>query len=279
MAPVIPKRFRVACIQLNAGCDWQTNAANILRKINRALDLKPQLIALPENCYFRGEGRQLGEVADAVFGEFLPAVRSLAKKNGIHILFGSVPERAPVKGKFYNTSMLISSGGTIVAKYRKIHLFNISLPPLRAFESDFIQAGHKIVTGRLGKIEAGLTICYDLRFPELFRQLTRQGARMIFVPAHFTYQTGKAHWETLLKARAIENQVYIIAPNQVGIHPESKILSYGTSLVIDPWGKVMVRGSIDREQILTADLDFISQECLRKSFPVLKSIRLDKIRF
>ena len=278
MATNLPRRFRVACIQLNAGSDWRDNAEKILRKIHQALGLHPRLIALPENCYFRGDGRRLGKVSDAVFREFLPVIKETARKNDVSVLLGSVPERSRVPGKFYNTSMLISSGGKIAAQYRKIHLFDIALPNLRAKESDTVQGGRRVITGSMGKIKAGLTICYDLRFPELFRVLTRRGVRLIFVPAHFTHKTGQAHWEVLLRARAIENQVYIIAPNQVGVHPESKILSYGTSLIIDPWGKVIVRGSKDQEQILAADLDFSDQDRLRKSFPVLKSIRLDKIR-
>ena len=218
--------------------------------------------------FWRGPSRQLSKIASQVTPLVIDEFQKWARQNKTAVLLGSILEPAP-GGKFYNTSLLISEYGKIAARYRKIHLFDNRLKNVKSRESRHIARGHKIVTGKVWGIRAGLTVCYDLRFPELFRQLVRKGARVIFVPSNFTFETGKAHWEILLRARAIENLAFIAAPAHTGTHPSTGIRRFGTSLIIDPWGEILQKGSLSREQILIADLDLARQTALRKVFPVL----------
>ena len=264
----ILKKFRIACLQTNAGQSWRENLQRLRTQIKRALAGKPHLIALPEMFCWRGPSRDLSRIAFQVTPLVVREFRRLARANNTAVLLGSLLEPGP-GGKFYNTSILISQSGKIAARYRKIHLFDNRLKNAKSRESRHIVPGRKVVTGKIGRLRMGLAVCYDLRFPELFRRLAKTGARIIFLPANFTHETGKAHWEVLLRARAIENQVFIIAPAQTGIHPSTRIRSFGTSLIVDPWGKVLRKGSLTREQVLIADLDLTRQTLLRKSFPVL----------
>ena len=267
--------FKVACIQNRAGADPGKNLKKIRRLVRKALVGKPALIALPENFYWRGDKKNLPEVARKATPEILKEFQAAAKENEVFFLLGSVVESSPVRGKFYNTSVLISPSGKISARYRKIHLFDVALRGrVSVRESRSTQPGNRVITARIGKIQAGLAICYDLRFPELFRRLARRGARMIFLPANFTQVTGRAHWEVLIRARAIENQVFMIAPAQTGTHPATGIASFGNSLIIDPWGRILARGSRGREEVITAVLDLRAQERLRREFPVLTHIRI-----
>lgn len=262
------RRFKIACLQTDAGPDWQKNLQQARLQIRRALAYKPHLIALPEMFYWRGPSRQLSRIALEVTPLVIEEFRRLARTSQTAFLLGSLLEPAP-RGKFYNTSVLISESGKIEARYRKIHLFDNRLKNVKSRESQHIAPGRKVVTGKIQGIRVGLAVCYDLRFPELFRRLAGKGARIIFLPANFTFETGKAHWEVLLRARAIENQIFIAAPAQTGIHPSTRIRSFGTSLIVDPWGKVLRKGSPVREQVLTAALDLRRQTWLRKIFPVL----------
>lgn len=262
--------MRVSCIQNNAGKDLSSNLSRISHLVAQAARKKPSLIALPETCVWRGPSEELRPIAEMA-PRLLKDFRSMAFKHRIAILVGSLMESRKGAGKFFNTSYLINRGGEIAAIYRKIHLFDIKLSGrVDIRESRHIQAGDRIVTAKLGGIKAGLSICYDLRFPELYRCLVDRGAQLAFVPANFTYETGKAHWECLLRARAIENQMFIIAPAQAGINPGNKVRSFGTSLIIDPWGNVLARGSLTKEAVITADLDFKGQSKLRRQFPVLR---------
>lgn len=235
----------------------------------QALALKARLIALPEMFCWRGPSRQLPQIASQVTPLVLEEFQRFARQRKTAVLLGSLLEPAP-GGKFYNTSVLISESGKIAAHYRKIHLFDNRLKKAESRESRHIARGRKVVTGKVWGICVGLAVCYDLRFPELFRQLAGKGARIIFLPANFTFETGKAHWEILLRARAIENLVFIVAPAQTGIHPSTRLRSFGTSLMVDPWGKILQKGSLTREQVLIADLDLTRQTILRKVFPVLR---------
>ena len=170
---------------------------------------------------------------------------ALATELGLYLLAGSVLEAAGCDGRAYNTSVLIGPGTGIVAKYRKIHLFDVDIEgeaPIR--ESDHRRPGDAVVVADTPLCPMGLSVCYDLRFPELYRRLAAAGARVIFVPSVFTVPTGRAHWETLLRARAIENQVYIIAPDQTGRHPAS-MDAYGHSMIVDPWGKVIAEAGTE----------------------------------
>jgi len=256
---------------MNATSYWRLNLKKIDFWIHQALRSKPDLIALPEMFLARSPVNQFQELALKVRPLLIRLFQQKARETGVSFLLGSLLEPSREKSRYYNTSYLISETGKLVARYRKIHLFDIFLKDkVTICESKYIRAGRQISTGVICGVRSGLTICYDLRFPELFRRLTQLGSRLIFVPANFTEATGKAHWEVLLRTRAIENQVFIVAPAQVGTHPATKIKSFGTSLVIDPWGNVLARAHRFKEGVITADLDLGFQDRLRKAFPVLK---------
>ena len=201
-----------------------------------------------------------------------PGARSLAASLGIHLLAGSFLEKTP-EARAYNTSLLFSPEGEILAQYRKIHLFDIDIPgQVSIKESDTKKPGQEVVTCETGVGTVGLSVCYDLRFPELYRQLADNGAELICVPAAFTFPTGAAHWEPLLRARAIENQSYLIAPNQIGKNVHG-FADYGNSMIIDPWGKVIARAP-DKECVITAEIDREYVEKIRKELPCLAHRRL-----
>ena len=182
---------------------------------------------------------------------------------------GSIYE--PIEGskKVYNTSVLIDEHGEITGVYRKIHLFNVNLNGTRIIESLVFDAGEKPVIGTCFGLNVGMSICYDLRFPELFRHYSNEGVELMVCPASFTFPTGEAHWEILCRARAIENQCYFLAPNQTGVGA-GKIASFGTSMVVDPWGTVIGKASTDRTEIITVDLDLSELRRRRKETPFLK---------
>ena len=264
------KNLRVACVQVNASSDWKKNLQSIRKQVEKAAAAKVQLIALPENFCWRGQAKQLSYIANQITPLVLQEFKILARRFRLTFLLGSLIEPSKQKRRYFNTSFLISSEGRIIAKYRKIHLFDISLRnKVVTQESRYIAPGRHITIGKVRNIPVGLTICYDLRFPELFRRLVGLGSEIIFVPSNFTETTGRAHWEILLRARAIENQVFIVAPAQVGKHPANQIQSFGTSLVIDPWGRILARGDRRKEGVLIAllKMDFLRK--LRRSFPVL----------
>jgi len=206
-------------------------------------------------------------------GPILSAMRALAREVRAHLLLGGFPERAAVPGRIHNTSVLLDPEGEITACYRKIHLFDVDLPGGAQFrESDAIEAGTAPVVARLPWGGLGLSICYDLRFPELFRRLTEGGARVLSVPSAFTAQTGKDHWHVLLRARAIENQAYVIAPAQFGHHGGNRN-SYGHALIADPWGVVLAECGA-HEGIAVAGLDFAYQDGVRSRLPCLNHRRV-----
>jgi predicted amidohydrolase len=268
------KTLRVSCVQVNAGPDVSANIEQCRREIARACRVGADLICLPEVFHYRGPARHYARVAVRRNDDMIRAFRALARKEKIALLLGSVIERSRRPSFFYNTSILISPAGMIAAYYRKVHLFDIRLKggPSVA-ESRIFLPGRRSVTAPVFGIRMGLSICYDLRFPEHFRKLALSGARLIFCPANFTDKTGRAHWEVLLRARAIENQVFVVAPAQTGVDPASGILCHGRSLVIDPWGKILAQGDYSRPGVITADLDLSEQVRLRRSFPVLTSCR------
>ncbi len=259
---------------MSAGTDWEKNWRAAKRALEKASRQGARLIALPEFFYWRGPSEDLARTASEGSPVVLKEARMFARKKHCAVLLGSLLERSSHPRKFYNTSYLISEKGTLAAKYRKIHLFDTDLKPVRSRESKTIARGRHIVSGKVWGIRCGLSVCYDLRFPELYRKLSKTGAKIFFIPANFTYTTGLAHWETLLKARAIENQAFMIAPAQTGVHPSTGIRSFGNSRIIDPWGRVLAGGPAASAAIVTADLNFRGQEALRKSFPVLCHRRL-----
>lgn len=269
------KTFRAACIQNSAGKDPAENLKRVLSLVGIALKLKPDVVALPENFYWRGSRQEMAQVAYQTTPEVIRTFRLLAQKSRTAFVLGSVIEPSHSRTHFYNTLVHIGPSGRIQSTYRKIHLFDVQLPRgISIRESDTTKPGREIVTALVGGRRAGFSICYDLRFPELFRALARKGSRMIFLPANFTKITGQAHWEVLLRARAIENQVFMIAPAQTGRHPVTGIASYGSSMIVDPWGRVLSRATCHREEVISAEFDWTEQAALRDEFPVLRHSKL-----
>ncbi len=265
------KKLRVACLQTNAGRNWQVNLRRLDRQVDAALRQGARLLAFPETFACRDTAAKLTNNARYVTPVLIDHFRQRARQEGAAFLLGSIMETSPVRNRVYNTSVLISEKGKVAAKYRKIHLFDIALRgKVTIRESRHILPGCRVVTGTALGVKVGLSVCYDLRFPELYRRLAHQGARIFFVPANFTHTTGKAHWEVLLRARAIENQAFVVAPGQSGTHPDTGIRSYGSSLVIDPWGEPLRQAPISGEHVLVTDLDLSEQARLRRSFPVLR---------
>ena len=226
-------------------------------------------VALPEKWNLLAGGERLLAEAEPLDGPSLTAARGWARDLGIHLLAGSIAAAGPERA--HNTSVLIGPDGSDLAVYRKIHMFDVLVGGVTYRESEFEDPGEEIVTASLGEVDLGLTVCYDLRFPELYRILALRGARLISVPSAFTATTGRDHWEVLLRARAIENQVFLIAPNQIGAAPPHYD-SYGHSAIVDPWGKVLAIAP-DEECFIAADLDLAAQDDVRDSLPSLANRR------
>lgn len=264
-------KIPTAVIQINAGSDKRSNLDNAARMVKRASRNGARLIALPELFNWRGSKRDMKKNSEPLSGFTYKKMADLASSLNIFIHCGSILETNPRSKKPFNTSFLLSPEGKRIAHYRKIHLFTIRAPEKDSIDERLLySAGEKVTSALTPFGTVGLTICYDLRFPELYRSLTFQGAEIIFVPSAFTFDTGKAHWETLLRTRAIENQVFIIAPNQYGSGP-SQTLNYGHSMIVDPWGTVLARCK-NEEKILYADLDMAYLKKVRKKLPVLNKI-------
>ncbi len=228
-----------------------------------------ELVALPEKWNLLAAGSELREGAEPLDGPCLSAARAWARELGIHLLAGSISERTEAKA--FNTSVLIGPDGGDLAVYRKIHLFDVEAGGVSYRESEHEQPGTELVTAAIGELTVGLTVCYDLRFPELYRILALQGAELIAVPSAFTSATGRDHWEVLLRARAIEDQVFVLAPNQVGTAPPHYD-SYGHSAIVDPWGTVLATAP-DEECFAAADLDLTAQRRTREQLPSLANRR------
>ena len=226
-------------------------------------------VALPEKWNLLGSGAELLAGAEPLDGPSLTAAREWARELGIHLLAGSIGERGEAKAA--NTSVLIGPGGEDLAVYRKIHMFDVDAGGVSYRESEHERPGSEVVTAPLGEVELGLSVCYDLRFPELFRILALRGARVIALPSAFTTATGRDHWEVLLRARAIEDQVFLVAPNQVGTAPPHYD-SFGHSAIVDPWGRVLAIAP-EGECFVAAELDFAEQDRVRDSLPSLANRR------
>ncbi len=263
--------MRVAAVQLNSDADKARNLATAERLVRAAAAGGAELVALPEKWNLLASGEEMAAAAEPLDGPSLEAARGWARELGVDLLAGSICERGGEGGKSFNTSVLIGPGGEDLAVYRKIHMFDVEAGGVAYRESDHEQAGEEIVDAAIGGVGVGLTVCYDLRFPELYRILAVRGARLIAVPSAFTLATGRDHWETLLRARAIENQVFVLAPNQVGEAPPH-YSSCGRSAIVDPWGVVLATAA-DGEGFVTADLDLAAQERIRETLPSLANRR------
>ena len=273
--------MRVAALQLNSTADKDRNLAIAERLIRAAASAGADLVALPEKWNLLGTPDELRAGAESLDGETLDAVASWARSLGIAILAGSIPERPADGDRLFNTSVLIDAAGEPVAIYRKIHMFDVDVGGVAYRESEVERPGEEIVTASLEvrgeEVELGLTVCYDLRFPELYRILAVRGARLLCVPSAFTATTGRAHWEPLLRARAIENQAFVLAPGQVG-EAAPHYESWGHSMVIDPWGRILAEAP-DGEGFVCADLDLREQERIRAELPSLANRRPQAYRW
>jgi predicted amidohydrolase len=257
---------RVAAVQLNSNGDKARNLAAAERLVRAAVADGAELVALPEKWNLLADGAELVAGAEPLDGPSLSGARTWARELGIHLLAGSISERTGGQ-KASNTSVLVGPDGEDIAVYRKIHMFDVDAGGVSYRESAHEQAGSEVVAAPVGDLVAGLTVCYDLRFPELFRILALRGARLILVPSAFTLATGRDHWEVLLRARAIENQLFVIAPNQVGEAPPH-YSTFGRSMIVDPWGVVLATAP-DEECFVAAELDFGVLDRVRESLPAL----------
>ncbi len=263
--------MRAAVIQLNSTAEVERNVEIAERLVRAAAGDGADLVVLPEKWSLLAAGEVMAELAEPIGGPVVEAARSWARDLGIHLLAGSVAERVPDRELLSNTSLLLDPAGEITAAYRKIHMFDVDVGGIAYRESEFELAGEEIVVGCVGEVRVGLSVCYDLRFPELFRILALDEAKAITVPSAFTSETGRDHWEVLLRARAIENQLYVLAANQVGAAPPHYD-SWGHSMIVDPWGGVMdvVPAGVG---YAIGELDLRELERIRERVPALANRR------
>ena len=270
------RRFSMAVIQLSSTQDPEENLQEIGAFVREAAERGAQTAALPECALYRGlEMERYAQ--DVPGGAAVRRLAQLARETGLWLHCGSLYERAPQGGRPYNCTLVIRPDGTLAGKYRKLHPFDVAVPNGPAVrESDQIRPGEEIVTVDAGDLGTwGLSICYDLRFGELYRLMALEGAQVLFVPANFTLNTGKDHWEGLLRARAIENGCYVVAPEQFGPGPEFP--AYGRSMVVDPWGNVVAQAP-DRPGVILADIDLDYVEEIRRKVGTLANRRTDRYR-
>jgi predicted amidohydrolase len=268
--------MRAAAVQLNSTGDKSANLEAAERLVRAAAADGAELVVLPEKWNLLGPADALLAGAEPLDGPSLGAAASWAGELGVHLVAGSIAERREEGGKAFNTSALIDPEGKLVAAYRKIHMFDVDVGGVSYRESEHEEAGGETVLAHAGDVPLGLTVCYDVRFPELYRILAVRGARIVAVPSAFTTVTGRDHWEVLLRARAIENQVFVIAANQVGQAPPHYD-SYGHSMIVDAWGAVLA-SALDEECFLAAELDFAAQDKVRASLPALANRRPEAYR-
>jgi predicted amidohydrolase len=258
--------FLAAAVQMCSGPDLEANLGRADVLVRRAAGRGAALVVLPEVFAWRGSRADESAAATPVPGRVSDFLCALAAELRVVLVGGSFLERVPGMAKTYNTSLLVDAGGAIRATYRKIHLFDVDLPgEVSVRESDTRAPGAEVVVADTPLGTVGLSICYDLRFPELYRRLARAAAVVIAVPSAFTFFTGAAHWEPLLRARAIENQAYVIAPNQAGKSPHG-FADYGDSMVVDPWGTVLARAA-PGEQVVVAEIDPERTARIRREMP------------
>ncbi len=264
--------MRAAAIQLTATADVAANLAAADRLVRRAAADGADLVLLPEKWSVLGHGETLRAAAQPLDGEAIGWAREIAHDLAIDLVAGSISERVPGEPKLRNTSVHVSPDGEIKATYRKVHLFDVDVGGVSYRESEHEAPGDEaVLTTTAGGVPIGMSICYDVRFPELYRVLAVRGARILLVPAAFTVPTTLDHWEVLLRARAIENQCFVIAANQIGEHAPG-LRSGGRSMIVDPWGLVLARAP-DREAVIVADLALDGLDELRRRLPALAARR------
>ncbi len=274
-----------AVIQLSSQDDLAGNLERAEAQIAAARKAGAELVVLPENFAFMGgDEEQKRAIAEPVTvgapppggtaeGPIVRFLRDTARRHGVFVVAGGMPEKSDDAARPFNTSVLVAPSGEVLAAYRKIHLFDVEVGDGQTYkESRATFGGSEPVVADVRGVKLGMTVCYDVRFPELYRRLVDLGARVVTVPAAFTLMTGKDHWHVLLRARAIENQVYVLAAAQHGKHPRGR-QTYGKSLVVDPWGDVIAQAS-EGEGFALARLDFAAQDRTRAALPCLTHRRL-----
>ena len=251
--------------------DAARNAETACALVEKAADMGASLAGLPENWTAIRDNDDPPPAPLSINESPLSEIRDICRRRELTLVAGTIPEKGP-GDKIYNTCPVFGPDGELIGKYRKIHLFDVFIKDGADHqESKIVEPGDRAVVLDTPRGKIGLTVCYDLRFPELFRRMALDGARMIFVPAAFTLFTGKDHWMPLLRARAIENLVYIAAPAQTGRHTARR-QSFGKSLIADPWGAVLACAP-DREAVATAEIDFEAQDAMRAKMPTLTHVK------
>jgi predicted amidohydrolase len=275
----VTDRIRLACVQMTSRADKAANLEKAETLVAKAASTGADVVLLPEKWNAIGTVDDLHAAAEPLEGgESVEAMASWARGHGITLVGGSITERREGREKLSNTCVVFDPSGDALAVYRKIHLFDVEAGGHVYRESDAEEHGEEAVVAEAEGWRIGLSVCYDVRFPELYRILALEGALLVTVPAHFTLHTGKDHWEVLLRARAIENQCYVAAAAQIGVTLPDKPPSYGRSLIADPWGLVVALAP-DEETVISAELDKGRLEDIRRRFPSLASRRPDAYRW
>jgi len=270
--------MKVAAVQLNSRADRSANLASADRITRAAAADGAELIVLPEKWTAIGTDEELRAAAEPLEGDAVGWARALARELGVELVAGSFLERVPGQEKLANTSVHVDRDGELRAVYRKLHMFDVEVGGRAYRESELEEPGDEIVLSRTGDgVVLGLSICYDLRFPELYRILAVSGAQLLAVPAAFTLATTREHWEVLLRARAIENQCYVVAANQYGAHGAGQH-SGGRSMIVDPWGIVLAQAP-DGEGHIVAEADLEREREIRARLPSLANRRAEAYRW
>lgn len=273
MLAEMQSEISAAAIQLNANGTREQNVDKAVRMVAEAAGAGAQLIVLPELFNGYGDLGTVVQAAEAIPGPTSERLRRCAQEHSVWLVAGSVCERSDDPQRGYNTCLFFAPDGSLLARYRKLHLFEANVPGNASVcESDHMLRGDDVATVSTELATFGLAICYDLRFPELFRRMSTQGMEVLLFPSAFTHATGKDHWHILLRARAIENQCFVVAANQCGQHTE-RLKSYGHSLIIDPWGRILAEAGAD-ETIIYARLEGVRLKSVREVLPALKNRRL-----
>ena len=267
------RTYKIAVAQMDSQNDKGENMRTACRLIDEAASQGAKLVSFPEVMNLSGENVGEGGGHEPIPGYTTQLLMEKAKEHGIYIHSGSFMEKIPEEERAYNTSVLIDPEGQIIAHYRKLHTFDVTLPDGTVCdESARVRPGDRIVTVDTALGKMGLSVCYDIRFPELYRLMALEGAQILFAPASFTMPTGKDHWETILRTRAIENGCYLVAADQIG--QKVRFTAYGNSMVVDPWGTVIARSS-DKVGLIYADIDLDYLDAVRAKIPSLINRRAD----
>jgi len=265
----------VGAVQLSAGTDVEANVTAALELVTRAVDGGATYVQTPEYTTYYGSAVGYADAAETVPGPTTRRFGDLARSRGVLVHVGSLLERSSTPGKYFNTSVVLDASGEVVATYRKAHLFDVDVPGEVAFrESDAILAGDEVVTVDALGMTLGLSVCFDLRFPELYRRLALEGATVLCVPSAFAAATGRVHWEVLLRARAIENHAVVVAAARAG-SSGSGPATWGHSMIVGPWGEVLAESDAQGEDVILARIDLAEVARRRAQIAVLELRRPD----